>query len=127
MKAISAIIGTILILMITLALVSVSYFYIFGIYTTKTLVIEGVGVPTVTKEDSTCSITWKIRNLAADTVSVTISKVSTAACTLSTTSPSNIIGGGSLDITATGCAVNNNHVFKAAGPSNTVNLIAYCA
>lgn len=126
MKAISAIIGTILILMITLALVSVAYFYIFGIYTTKTLVIEGVGEPTVTKEDSTCSITWKIRNLAADTVTVSVSVVN-ELCTTDPTASQNIVGGGTVSLTASGCTAGRNHVYKAAGPSNTVNLIAYCA
>lgn len=133
MKGVSAVIAAILMLMITMALAGVAYFYISGIFAAKTALIEPVGDASVTAGagPSTCSISWRIRNTAATGVTVTVQNVSLIGCTSFTgfsalDTSFSMVGGETKTIGAIGCKNVQTHIAKAVGPSNTVNLIAFC-
>jgi flagellin-like protein len=124
MKGISAVIATILMLVITIGLASVAYTYFTGIMRARTMTIELV--------DAYCyggDASWIVRNTGtADISAGSISGVSVdEACT---TDPSwstyTISAGDTITVTATGCSIGRTHVYRMIGPSNAIELSVYC-
>ncbi|MBI2545189.1 MAG: type IV pilin N-terminal domain-containing protein [Candidatus Aenigmarchaeota archaeon] len=122
MKGISEIIATILMLMITLALVGSAYVFIFGIFQQKTR-----GISLVDAFCSTPTGTIVIRNDGQDTIKVseqTLIPVS-APCT-----PPALVDIGpntNTVYTFTGCTGATTHSYRLIGPSNSVPISFRCA
>jgi len=122
-RGVSAVIATILMLMITIALAGMAYMYISGIFTSSTLGLEVI--------DAYCTggtATWTVKNSGTSDIaaaSLTVNAVN-EACTVN---PSAVaIGAGQRGtLTATGCTSGRTHSFRLIGPSNAVELSAYCA
>ena len=123
MKGIAEIISVIMILMITLSLATLTYSYVGGIYAQHTRPVEVV--------DSYCDagkITFVIRNggtvdMNANALTcLPISQTCSAGCSL----PGNIPPGGAAAITSVGCTSGRAHTWRLQGPSNSIELYAYC-
>jgi flagellin-like protein len=131
MKGVSAVIATILMLMITIALATLAYTYISGTFTGATgIVIE------LDAQATTCSgttITVYVRNsgtIATDTSKVTLSGTNSAGDTIAGGTCGNDdlnAGAGAVacDLTLTGTQGNNRVV--VSGPQNTVSGTVYCS
>ncbi|HLC39618.1 MAG TPA: archaellin/type IV pilin N-terminal domain-containing protein [archaeon] len=123
-KGIAEIVGVIMILMITLSLAAFTYSYITTVYAQRTRPVEVV--------DSYCEggkITFVIRN--GGTVDLNANAMNCYAvsqsCTSSCSLPANTPPGGAGQITATGCASGRAHTWRLVGPSNVIELYAYCS
>ncbi len=132
MKGISAVIATILMLMITIALAGVAYMYISGIFTAKTgIVIE---LDATATSCSGVTITTYLRNtgtIASDASKVTLSgtnsqgtAMTSGACGADTLALNAGAGSAACTKTLTGTAGTNTIV--ASGPTNTARGTVYC-
>jgi len=137
MKGISAVIATILMLMITIAMAGVAYMYISGIFTQQTGTITDID-----ESATSClvtTITVYVRNsgtIAFDAQKITLSGTTSAggsltpaagiACVAAATTLN--AGGGSLKCTGTltGATTGNNRIV-VSGPSNTATGSVYCS
>jgi flagellin-like protein len=132
MKGVSAVIATILMLMITIAMAGVAYMYISGIFTSKTGTV--VDIDETATSCSGTTITVFVRNtgtIAFSKALITLSGTNSAgvamtggACTAGTLNA----GAGSLTCgtTLTGASTGNNRIV-VSGPSNTVTGSVYCS
>jgi len=134
MKGVSAVIATILMLMITIALAGLAYLYISGIFTAKTgIVIEFD--ETATSCTGT-TVTVYVRNTG--TIPVTTDKIALSG-TNSTGSAFTLggncdnsstvtlaAGGGALKCGNTGTGGRGTNTIIASGPSNTARGTVYC-
>jgi len=133
MKGISAVIATILMLMITIAMAGVAYMYISGIFTQQTGTITDIDESATSCTSTT--ITVYVRNpgtIAFNKNLITVSGTNSAgaaltlggACTPGTLNA----GGGALPcgVTLTG-ATNGNNRIVVSGPSNTATGSVYCS
>ena len=131
MKGISAIIATLLILLITIGLAGLAYSYISGVFTSKTMTISLV--------DAYCTGTdamFIIRNdgtqtLPSTSVTATVIDASCTGGNLPTTESNNpltsdISAGSTATLTATGCKTGRTHTWRLSGPSNSITLSVYC-
>lgn len=123
MKGISEIIGVIMILIITLTIASMTYTYVGNVYAQSTRPIEII--------DAYCiagNVTFVIRNggttdLNANSLTCTpLSQTCSSSCSL----PSDIPAGGAGSVTAVGCTNGRAHTWRLRGPSNGMDLYAYC-
>ena len=133
MKGVSAVIATILMLMITIAMAGLAYMYISGIFTSKTgIVIE------IDETATSCSgtaITLYVRNTG--TIKTDLSKLTVSG----TNSQGGIIVGGVCGAAATSLdagggskpctvaltnALQGTNTIVASGPSNTARGSVYC-
>lgn len=138
MKGVSAVIATILMLMITIALAALAYTYISGAFTQATGVVVQIDATATTCSGS--AITVYVRN--SGTEQTDASKISLSG-TSSTGVPLGVsvvngpcglsslklpAGGGAVKCTTTltGATQGNNRVV-VSGPSNTVTGSVYCA
>ena len=123
MKGISAVIATILMLMITVAMVGVAYMYISGMFESKSQGLEVM--------DSYCSsgsAGWTVRNNGDVDIAagqLTIVNVN-EACT-NDVAAANIGSASNVQFTATVCTTGRYHQYRMIGPSNAVELSVYCA
>jgi len=140
MKGISAVIATILMLMITIAMAGVAYMYISGIFTQQTGTITDIDESATSCTGGT--ITVYVRN--SGTIAFDMSKISLSGTKSDGTGalgggglcrpiavPLNAplsAGGGALACTAllTG-ATNGNNRIVVSGPSNTATGSVYCS
>ena len=123
MKGVAEVIGILMVLMLTLSLSALTYSYVWGIYDKYTRPIEIV--------DSYCSddkIIFVVRN--GGTVDLNANSFKcypiSQTCSVSCTLPSNIPSGGAEAITSTGCTQGRAHTWRLTGPSNSLELYAYC-
>jgi len=130
-KSISTVIATLLMLIITIALASVAYVYITGIFTAR-------AAKTISLIDTTCKANVAyyitVRNLdatrnitAADEIIVRVDDV--PIVTISWNPPSIAPNGGVSVGTITnpaGGAEGTTHRVKVIGPSNVEQGVAYC-
>jgi flagellin-like protein len=139
MKGVSAVIATILMLMITIAMAGVAYMYISGIFTAKTGTIVEMD-ESATSCSITSGVTVYVRNTG--TIAFDMSKIALSGTKSDGTGPLTvtggpncraagttlIAGGGALkcDSTLTGVTPGNNRIV-VSGPSNTVTGTIYCA
>jgi len=121
-KGISAVVATILLLVITISLAGLAYMYITNIFTASTSTLQVI--------DGYCvggTITWTIRNTG--TVNISSSSVSIVSvnenCASDPTVPDFPVGQ-DVDITASSCS-SGTHVYRLRGPAGGQNLVAYCA
>lgn len=136
MKGVSAVIATILMLMITIALASLAYTYISGAFTQATgVVVQMDGTAT---SCSAKSITVYVRNagtIATDASLITLSGTNSTGSALS---PASVVcGPATLKLPAGGGAVrcvtpltNGGQGYNriiVSGPSNTVSESVYCS
>ncbi len=130
MKGVSAVIATILMLMITIALAGTAYMYITGVFTGKT-------AKTITIIDATCragtSYMVTVKNLdtkltiAAGTELNVL--VDSAPVTTVTWNPTTIAVSGTSVATITnpvGGSAGTAHVIKVIGPANFEEEPSYC-
>jgi len=123
MKGISAVIATLLLLVITLGLVGLAYGYISGIFTRATMTLSVIATP----DCAAGTATVRIRN---DDTSRSISAVSqifrvvNSDCTAPATAA--IAAGGTTTYTFTNCGVGRAHSWKLDGPSNTIDVTFWC-
>jgi flagellin-like protein len=131
MKGISAVIATILMLMITIALAGVAYMYISGIFTAKTGVVIEFDA-TATKCSST-AITVYLRNTGTITTTLNLITVSGTNSAGGSIAGGPCAGSGSLNpgagssqctVPLTGTAGTNT--ILASGPTNTARGTVYC-
>jgi flagellin-like protein len=133
MKGISAVIATILMLMITIALASVAYGYISGIFTQQTGVV--IQLDATATSCSGTDITVYIRNTG--TIAVTLEKIMISgtdseggtlggggACGLDSVTLA--AGGGSVACTTLTGATQGTNTILASGPTNTARGTKYC-
>ena len=123
MKGVSAVIATILMLMITIALAGMAYMYISGVFTSKTQTIEVI--------DAYCIggiASFTIRNSGTADMGAGVITISSRSETCTGANPSvpAITAGTSVTIGITGCTVGRIHSWRAVGPSNAVELSVYC-
>jgi flagellin-like protein len=132
MKGVSAVIATILMLMITIAIAGMAYMYISGIFTAKTGVVIEMDETATSCTGTT--ITVYVRNIGtitttADKVSVsgTMPDGSTIGSTDCGADTDDIEAGGAAFActTVTGGQGSNNIV--VSGPTNTIRGPVYCA
>ena len=123
MKGVSAVIATILMLIITIALAGTAYMYISGVFSTSTMAISVV--------DSYCSsntATLVVRNQGTTDMaaaSLTITSINEACGTDPVAAA--ISAGNTTTFTALTCTSGRSHTFRMRGPSNAVELSVYCA
>lgn len=122
MKGVSAVIATILMLMITIALSGMAYMYISGMFQSQTATIQLI--------DSYCSggtATFIIRNTGTTniTASSLICTEMNADCTGSCTPTETILPGNTTTITIAGCVSGRTHVWRLRA-ANAISLSAYC-
>ena len=131
-KGVSAVIATILMLMITIALAGMAYMYISGIFTAKTgIVIE------IDETATSCSgttITVYVRNMGtisttADKVTISGTKPDGSAITSTTcgASTTTLTAGGAAVACATVTGGAGTNTIVVSGPTNTVRGTVYCA
>jgi flagellin-like protein len=121
MKGISAIIATLLMLIITIGLAGLAYSYISGVFTTKTEMISLV--------DSFCSnkeAHFVVRNEGTTTIkSNQLSVVNTGGNCKLDQMKADIPAGSTVMLNATDC--NSGPVsIRLIGPSNALSLTTYC-
>jgi len=135
-KGVSAVIATILMLMITIAMAGLAYGFISGAFTQKTgVVIE------IDETGTSCSgtiITVYVRNtgtMAADCADVTLSGTTSAGASMTMTGGGtcgpatdklNAGAGAKKCATTTGTGTPGTNTVVASGPSNTVSATVYC-
>lgn len=122
MKGVSAVIATILMLMITIALAGMTYMYISTTSTTGTMTMELIDVYCVDG-----AATWVIRNAGTTDMSaagITITDIN-SACTVDPVTAA-IPAGSTTDFTATGCDPARLHIYRIRGPSSAMELSVYC-
>jgi len=122
-KGVSEIIGVVMVLMMTLTMSSLTYTYIGTVYAQATRPIEAI--------DSYCiggNITFVIRNGGSSDLngnSLTCYPIS-QTCSTGCTVPSSVTPGGAGTVTIGGCTSGRAHTWRLRGPSNVVELYAYC-
>lgn len=128
MKGISAVIATILMLMITIGLAGMAYTYISGIFTAKTQALEAIDSYCVTNTTGTFAF-FAVRNSGtADIGSDQLNIVSiNEDCTTDPSVAITITAGSTATLTASTCDRGRPHTYRLRGPSNVVELSAYCA
>jgi flagellin-like protein len=137
MKGVSAVIATILMLMITIAMAGVAYMYISGIFTAKTGTIVEID-----ESATSCtggSITVWVRNsgtIAFNKNLIILSGTNSAggaltgggACTGGTSATLNAGAGAvACDTAKLTNALNGNNRIVVSGPSNTATGSIYCS
>jgi flagellin-like protein len=135
MKGVSAVIATILMLMITIAMAGVAYMYISGIFTAKTgVVIEIDETATNCAGTLGTTITVYVRNtgtMKTDASKVALSgtrsdgiAIGSATCGAATLALN--AGGGSVACTQPLTGTQGTNRIVAAGPTNTITGSVYC-
>jgi len=123
MKGIAEVVGVIMILMLTLSLATLTYIYVTTVYAQQTRPIEVV--------DAYCiggKITFVIRNGGSVDMNANalncyaVSQACSSGCNL----PANLPPGGAGAVTADGCVSGRAHTWRLVGPSNFIELYAYC-
>ncbi|MFH1623129.1 MAG: archaellin/type IV pilin N-terminal domain-containing protein [Candidatus Aenigmatarchaeota archaeon] len=133
MKGISAVIATILMLMITIAMAGVAYMYISGIFTQQTGSITDIDESATNCAGTLgTTITVYVRNsgtIAFDKSRIKLSGTNSAGtpiaevtCTAGTLNA----GAGSSECGATITGSGGNNRIVVSGPSNTVTGSVYC-
>lgn len=134
MKGISAVIATILMLMITIALAGLAYMYISGIFTQQTGVI--IQLDATATSCSGTTITPYIRNTG--TIAVTLDKImiSGTNSTGDSLSGGGVCGADTQTLAAGGGAIactiplqaatQGTNTIIASGPTNTARGTVYC-
>jgi flagellin-like protein len=128
MKGISAVIATLLLLVITLGLVGLAYGYITGIFGAKTGKVFSVisadcagGTATVVlRNDGTVNMVSTDINLTA----ITPAAGEAGVCTAGAVPP--MATGATGTLTFTNCATGRTHTWRASGPSNTERIVFHC-
>ncbi len=134
MKGISAVIATILMLMITIAMAGLAYMYISGIFTQRTGVVIELDATSTSCTGTT--ITVYVRNTG--TIASTLDKITLSGTdstgTLITGGPCGLVatplnaGAGSVICsTSTLTGSQGTNTILASGPSNTARGTVYCA
>ena len=132
MKGISAVIATILMLMITIAMAGVAYMYISGIFTAKTGTL--VEIDTTATSCTGTTITVYVRNtgtIAFNKNLISLSGTSSSGGTLTggtCTAGTLNAGAGSVacGVSLTAATLGNNRIV-VSGPSNTATGSVYCS
>ena len=134
MKGISAVIGALIVLIITIVLGGLAYTYILGTATSRIAVILEIDTSVTTCNAATNVITVGLINsgtspiaLSAITITGTNSVGSTIpqiACGLAT---SNITAGGRFTCTSTVAGTDGNNNLVITGSGSTATGIVYCA
>jgi len=133
MKGISAVIATILMLMITIALAGLAYMYISGVFTQRTGVVIEIDETATSCVATTNAMTIYVRNtgtIATNTAQLTISGTNSQGAALVGGACGNDAlnaGSGAIpcDLAVTGTDGTNTIVIS--GPTNTVRGTVYCA
>jgi len=132
MKGISAVIATIMMLMITIALSGLAYMYISGIFTQKTGVV--IELDETATDCPGTTITVYVRNVG--TISTTADKVTVSGtnsqgvaiasvpCGLVGTQ---IVAGGGSIACATRTGTQGTNRMRVSGPANTATGTVYCS
>jgi flagellin-like protein len=132
MKGVSAVIATILMLMITIAIAGMAYMYISGIFTAKTGVV--IEMDETATSCSGTTITVYVRNIG--TISTTADKISVSGTMPDGTAiSSTACGAGTDNVEAGGAAFactavtggQGSNSIVVSGPTNTVRGPVYCA
>ncbi len=122
MKGISAVIATILMLMITVAMVGLAYMFITGLFTSSTA--TNIALSSVDCTGGNIYVT--IRNTGTESISV-------ADITVYVDDTGTVCGGGTMTSgNATACTTiaspgAGSHSLRILGPSNSVTGTVYCA
>jgi flagellin-like protein len=138
MKGISAVIGALIVLIITVALGGIAYTYITGTATQRISVVLEVDPSTTTCNGATDAITIGVLNSGTSPItfsSLKISGTTSTGSTIAETFCNSTIAGGSTQISAGGrgtCtstvtgANGNNNIVVAGGGSSTSGIV-FCA
>jgi flagellin-like protein len=133
MKGVSAVIATILMLMITIAMAGVAYMYISGIFTAKTGVV--IEIDATATSCATTTITVYVRNtgtIKTDASKVALSGTKPDGTALGTPGNCGVAtlalnaGAGSVACTTTLGGGQGTNRIVAAGPTNTITGSVYC-
>ena len=133
MKGISAVIATILMLMITIAMAGVAYMYISGIFTRQTGVVVEIDETATTCLSNNTIIVY-VRNsgtLQTDASKVTLSGTKSDATTWASTAcgaAATKINAGAGAVACAGLAAGTTgtNTIVVSGPSNTARGSVYC-
>jgi flagellin-like protein len=127
MKGVSAVIATILMLMITVAMAGMAYMYIQGMFKTGTQAISLLDAYCITGGNAT----FHIRNDGTDNLSpaaLTVVKINVGSSCADMVNNSKIINAGSSILYfAQNCDVGRSHTWRMRGPSNAIELTVYCS
>ena len=122
-KGISAIIATILLLVITIAMAGLAYVYVSGIFTRTTTSVSLV--------DSYC-VNGDIHIFIQNQGQTSLSKDSVrivnidANCTTDPTLTEDLSPGVTVEIVATGCERGRQHTYRIISPAGGVPVSVYC-
>lgn len=131
MKGVSAVIATILMLMITIALAGLAYTYMLGLFaarTTKTIDVTDAGC----RAGQTLGYYVSIKNLdqtaSITTASDLTARVDGTAAALTNCAPATIPAGGTAncDLNIVGGTAGTFHKVRIIGPSNSAEEPAVC-
>ena len=134
MKGISAVIATILMLMITIAMAGLAYMYITGIFTQTTGVIIELDATSTSCSGETITVYVRNKGTLSTTLNlITLSGTTSAGGTLAF-SPTTSCGGatalnagaGSIACTSTGTGTAGTNTILASGPTQTARGTVYC-
>ena len=123
LKGISAIIATLLILVITLGLAGLAYTYIKMIFTTR--------MATLSLVDSYCygsegyAIIKNEGTTPINTSTIILTKIN-SDCEEPSSIPDTIQPGESVELKFTNCGTGRGHVWRLRGPANAFEITFYC-
>ncbi len=129
MKGISAIVATLLILIITIGLAGLAYSYISGVFTTKTKTISLVDAFCAPDENGDNVAHFVIRNEGTTAITHTelsVVKTGSSPCDLKISTGLTIKPGSTVMLNTTGDCGTGSVSFRLIGPSNAIQLNAYC-
>jgi flagellin-like protein len=122
MKGISAIIATLMMLLITMALAGMAYMYISGVFTSKTRVIS--------LQDAFCVGTTGsviVRNEGPDTIRAGEQTLVPVDESCTKPSMTDIPQGSTVRYDFTDCGTNRFHSYRLIGPSNSIEIRFRCS
>ena len=128
MKGVSAVIATILMLVITIALAGVAFTFFQNSLTQATTVLNLVDHYSISAGAS-CNIVFVVKNGGANPISISslvLSPINEDCATDPLLGSGNLDGGGTLALNATGCSTGRYHSYRLRGPSNALELTQIC-
>jgi flagellin-like protein len=131
MKGISAVIATILMLMITIALAGTAYLYITGVFTSRTGVVLSIDGQSSTCKSNAGDITVYVKNdgtsvAGSVAIDLTYPNASTFTCT-NTISSINAGGSGSTTCSRDPSATSGLYGLRVYGGGSSATGSIYCA
>ena len=128
MKGVSAVIATILMLVITIAIAGTAYSFFTGSVSQSTATLS-LTDSFQTSNGTNCNVTYVVRNGGSNPISASTLVISSVDenCQIDPSAGSgNMAGGSTLTLNGYDCGTGKYQTFRIRGPSNAIALSQYC-